>query len=246
MLSEMMCVQQRFNQASQTYDAAASVQKSSAQKLSNMIHANCDTQSLQTILDLGCGTGFMTEALLPHCPSSVFTLVDFSPRMLQEVSKKFQSFSNIQYQCANFLTGQLDVHDLIVSNFAFQWAESLENVVLHYASKAKVLAFTALLAGTFKDWYAILREHEVAPPIKPYPTENALLACLTRLSDNYHTELEEKTILFSNSRALMSYLKALGANAGNAAISFSSLRKISQDARPVSLTYRIFYAVVNL
>ncbi len=246
MSSEIQQAQSRFNQASQTYDGVAFVQKMSAQKLSRMIVSHAQTQSLHSVLDLGCGTGHMTQALLPHCASSNFTLVDFSSNMLQQAAKKFENCPNIRYECVDFLTRDFEGYDLVVSNFAFQWADSLKKVVLNHARGAKILAFTALLAGTFDDWYAFLGSHGAEPPRKPYPTASYLQTFLTELGQVCDTAQEACTLNFSDPRALMSYLRALGASAASVPVSLSCLKKIREDLRPVSLTYQIFYAVVIL
>lgn len=50
------------------------------------------------ILDLGCGTGIMTE-LLSKEGFSNFTLVDFSKNMLAQAKKKLRGIEKIKYEC---------------------------------------------------------------------------------------------------------------------------------------------------
>jgi tRNA (cmo5U34)-methyltransferase len=54
------------------------------------------------IVDLGAGTGQLTEYLLKDYPNSSFSLVDLSPEMLEIAKQKFMHYSNINYYEASF------------------------------------------------------------------------------------------------------------------------------------------------
>lgn len=241
----MLSVQERFNRASRTYDEASAVQKASAHKLCEQLIAQGIPKTPTSILDLGAGTGGMTEALWPYFSNSRFTLADFSAEMLSSAAQKFQSHSNIEYQCVDFSTHSFDFHELIVSNLALQWVKNWQEVISRHAQNTHTLAFSCLLSGTFSEWYALINQYHGAWLRPAYPTEEALIAYLDSLDATVVTTFEDYVLPFANTRALMSYLKALGASATEMNLPFSALREILAHASPIHLKYRIFYGVIH-
>jgi SAM-dependent methyltransferase len=74
-----------------------------------------------SVFELGCGPGFLAEALLQNCEIARYTLLDFSPRML-ELSRgrlaKFQDrtvFIQADFKKADWAAGIRAGFDLIVS-----------------------------------------------------------------------------------------------------------------------------------
>jgi ubiquinone/menaquinone biosynthesis C-methylase UbiE len=74
-----------------------------------------------SVFELGCGPGFLAEALVENCQIARYTLVDFSPQML-ELSRsrvaKFQDrtvFIQADFKKANWAAGIDAGFDLIVS-----------------------------------------------------------------------------------------------------------------------------------
>ena len=47
-----------------------------------------------SVFELGCGPGFLAEALLQHCPIVRYTLVDFSPQMLELSRSRLAKFKD--------------------------------------------------------------------------------------------------------------------------------------------------------
>ena len=78
-------------------------------------------KSALSVFELGCGPGFLAEALLKNCEIARYTLVDFSPQML-DLSRsrltKFQDrtvFIRADFKKANWAAGIDAGFDLIVS-----------------------------------------------------------------------------------------------------------------------------------
>jgi SAM-dependent methyltransferase len=74
-----------------------------------------------SVFELGCGPGFLAEALLKNCEIARYTLVDFSPQML-ELSRsrlaKFQDrtvFIQADFKKADWVAGIRAGFDLVVS-----------------------------------------------------------------------------------------------------------------------------------
>jgi SAM-dependent methyltransferase len=74
-----------------------------------------------SVFELGCGPGFLAEALLENCEIARYTLVDFSPQMLdlsRSRLKKFQDrtvFIQADFKKTNWESGIRAGFDLIVS-----------------------------------------------------------------------------------------------------------------------------------
>ncbi|HEX4095209.1 MAG TPA: methyltransferase domain-containing protein, partial [Caulobacteraceae bacterium] len=70
-----------FDAAAETYDAAAPVQRAVAARLAEKIAA-LPLPPKPRILEIGCGTGFLTAALRERLPGGEWLITDISPRML--------------------------------------------------------------------------------------------------------------------------------------------------------------------
>lgn len=74
-----------------------------------------------SVFELGCGPGFLAEALLKNCAISRYTLLDFSPHMLELSRKRLAPFENrtefIQqdFKKKNWTSALPTTFDLVVS-----------------------------------------------------------------------------------------------------------------------------------
>ncbi len=69
-------VQKNFSQNAVTYDQYAVVQKEMAWKL--LLKIRRTGQCFQNILEIGCGTGFLTELLAREYPLAQITATDIA------------------------------------------------------------------------------------------------------------------------------------------------------------------------
>lgn len=120
-----------FNKASTDYD------KYRKQAIPNMdIYYNTvvnltKNYSNPKILDLGAGTGILTELLYKQHPNSDITLVDLSTEMLNIAKNKFND-KNFKYIEADYLTHDFDKdYDIIVSSLSIHHLTDEEKKVLY-------------------------------------------------------------------------------------------------------------------
>lgn len=114
-------LERRFSRNAKTYDDYAVVQKEMSRKLISIVK----TESPKRILEIGCGTGFLTSLIADTYPEAKIIALDLAPGMI-EVAKTRLSESNldqnIEFKCADaeadFPEGPFD---LIISNATFQW-----------------------------------------------------------------------------------------------------------------------------
>ena len=103
-------VQKNFSQNAITYDQYAVVQKEMARELIEKIRST--GVHFRNILEIGCGTGFLTELLARDYPLAQITATDIAPEMIFVAREKLAAFSNINYFVA-------DGENLMANNVSF-------------------------------------------------------------------------------------------------------------------------------
>jgi malonyl-CoA O-methyltransferase len=114
-------IRTNFDNAAVNYDRYASVQQKSAQVLFELIKAN--NISPKRVIDVGCGTGFLSAKLINEFTDADFILNDLSPNMLEIAKSKFTRCKRVAYQLADAEDKSFDQQgiDLISSNLSLQW-----------------------------------------------------------------------------------------------------------------------------
>ncbi|NQX66070.1 malonyl-ACP O-methyltransferase BioC [Paenibacillus alba] len=137
MNSRISEIQRQFNRSANSYDAHAHVQRIMSDQLASSFIGmkKKDIRDRQSILEIGCGTGTLTEILLKEWPSASITALDIAPAMITLAQQRVQS-SAAKITGTNtmdrlrFLNADVEVwapnapkasFDLIVSNACFQW-----------------------------------------------------------------------------------------------------------------------------
>lgn len=157
-------IQKKFDKAALTYDSFATVQFNSAKILTEYVSRKIQPK---TVLDLGCGTGFVTKLLLNKFPKATFTLNDISADMLLVAKKTIGH--DVKIIKGNMEEIDFEDHDLIISNLSFQWLENMDETVRNLKKRAKVLAFSCILDGTFDEWKTKFLESGLKSPVPKYP-----------------------------------------------------------------------------
>ncbi|MCX7107176.1 MAG: malonyl-ACP O-methyltransferase BioC [Methylococcales bacterium] len=120
-------IQRSFANASLTYDGVATLQRTVGEALLLLLDANKITG---TVLDLGCGTGFLTGELIKQSSYKTLLALDIALPMLQATQDKLTNETNINYICADaeHLPFAAQSIDSVFSNLALQWCSHLECV----------------------------------------------------------------------------------------------------------------------
>lgn len=85
-----------------------------------------------SILDLGAGTGILTELLHQLHPQSKITLVDISANMLDKAKNKFNDIDNFTYIEDNYLTMDFkNNYDIIISSLSIHHLNDKEKYTLY-------------------------------------------------------------------------------------------------------------------
>ena len=106
----------RFENAAITYDQYAFIQHHSATTIFNHRFESPP----RTILDIGCGTGILTQQLSIHFPNADIDALDASAAMIQQLNHRH--LKNVSCIHADYSTYKSHkTYDAIVSNAALHW-----------------------------------------------------------------------------------------------------------------------------
>lgn len=146
-------VRENFGRSAGTYDRYARVQKRMARELISRIKAT--GKDFRNILEIGCGTGFLTGLLIENFPRADILAVDISPQMIEAAKRRFVSFPAVSYLVADGENLRFrGSFDLITSSAVFQWFNSYSRPFADYYRLLKddgCFIFNTLGEKTFKE-----------------------------------------------------------------------------------------------
>lgn len=115
-----------FSRAAQTYDAVATLQRDVGANLLQKLQP--DTQ-VGVVMDLGCGTGFFTNALQQKFPGANIFGLDLAEGMLQFARSRHQNEFNWVCGDAEQLPLADESVDVIFSSLALQWCANMPKLL---------------------------------------------------------------------------------------------------------------------
>ncbi|MFH0702947.1 MAG: malonyl-ACP O-methyltransferase BioC [bacterium] len=196
-------IKTRFKKSLDTYNRHATVQTGMAAKLIEILAKNCGNK-FETILEIGCGTGILTEKILKNINFSEFytnDIVEDSEKYIQKISKNIV-FLGGDAEIMNFSLKA----DLIISNATFQWFSDLPAFLKKISlnlNKGGILAFTSF---GHKNLYEISK---ITNYKLSYLDKNIFNDCFELVY--YDSEIIE--LIFDNPVKILEHLKYSGTNA---------------------------------
>lgn len=83
------------------------------------------------VLDLGAGTGILSQFLLEKYPNAEIVLIDLAEEMLKEAEKRFEGNDNISFICDDYITHEFNTKfDIIISSLSIHHLTGTEKNVL--------------------------------------------------------------------------------------------------------------------
>lgn len=231
------------------YDDAAMAQRIAANALAGRIVAT-GLLPKPRILELGCGTGFLTRALHEVIGPARWTVSDIVPAMVDRARAGLAIDADYRVIDGEGVDPALGRFDLIASSLAFQWFADLPGAVARLAamlSDGGLLAFSTMAANGFPEWTAALAAEGLAPGTPAYPDRDALTA-LTPPGFRADVEIVDIPQHHPDARAFLRGLKAIGAGTpaeGYRPLPPATLRAAMArfDAGPRVVTWRIAYCL---
>ncbi len=224
--------------AAAAYDAHAVVQRQVADWLAERVVAVAPPAP--RVLEVGCGTGFLTAAVLPRLERPDWLMTDIAPAMLARgLAANPGARGRVMDGEHPDLPGE-PPFDLIVSSLAVQWFADLEGGLRRLAALLAPggrMLVTTLVEGTFAAWHEAHRAEGYVAGSPAYPPVEALAAMgtiATRTFEQRHGSAAD----------FMRSLRAIGAGTpreGHRPIPPGAMRRIARrfEAGGAVATYEV-------
>ncbi|AWN41081.1 methyltransferase domain-containing protein [Methylobacterium durans] len=236
------------------YDRAAGVQARVAASLVERI-AGLPLGPRPRVLEIGCGTGFLTRALRERLAPRALLATDIAPGMVARAKARAPDGPDLRYLVMDGERPCLAPgprFDLIASSLAAQWFEDLPGAVAglsHLLAPGGWLALATLAEGTFGEWgraHATSGTRAATPAYPPLRTLRALAppGCTLSVAEEPFVEAHP------DGRAFLAALRAIGARTpgeGGRPLSPGALRRVlrSFEADGARVTYRVATCLVR-
>ncbi len=158
-----------FNSAAATYDSLSEVQREIAHELVKLASRSC-LRAPQRILDLGSGTGHVTENALRQWPLAEITALDAAPSMIAALQGKF---ANVKVLCADAADlGATGAYDLILSSMMLHWLPDPRAALARWRAvlaPGGQMLVAIPVAGSLQEWRDACREAGLSEGLWPFP-----------------------------------------------------------------------------
>lgn len=228
--------------AAAAYDQHGAIQRAVARELASRIAA-LPLAHAPRALDVGCGTGFLGEALIPMLPDARWMMSDLAAPMLERARARLGEAARYHAMDGEFpdLDGPFD---LVASSLAFQWFGDLAAAVGRYRARLAPdgwLAFTTLAQGSFAQWRAAHGDLPCGVPDYPAPGALAAMGLAVDIVDLPFTD---------GGRAFLRHLHGIGARLpreGHRPLSPAQLKQVIArfDEAGGTATYRVAFCTLR-
>ncbi len=145
-------VASRFSAAAGDYDRHAGHQKLIAQKLLGLL----DDIPCERVLELGCGTGILSEGLSRLFPKARKVFTDCAPGMVRACSDRVPPSYLVRHALYDFESADLpDTWDLVVSSCSLQWLsrpEAFPERLKHLLQPGGITAHAIPVRGMLREF----------------------------------------------------------------------------------------------
>lgn len=248
-----------FGRAATTYHQQADLQRQGAQKLLALMTADTIQLPQGVILEIGCGTGFMTQGLIQAFPQHPLKITDLSLEMLHFCQSRL-GVSEAQQALVQF--EQLDGEQLpttqfyaaIVSSFVFQWFQdpihSLHRLIAQL-QPGGYLFLSFPTAESFPEWRAICDQLQLPCTMHPLPQIDLILQTLPGNVQLRTAKTVHYTTTHCNAADFLKSMKAIGAglNPTQPSLTSRQLKQLIQvwdvQSNPFQIQHCIAFWVIQ-
>jgi malonyl-CoA O-methyltransferase len=235
-------IRRNFSNAAEQYSGWARVQEQSASMLAAMLPG----VKAETVLDIGCGTGFLTGKVMAKLKPEKLTGLDFAEGMTRLCAQQWPGSKFLCVDAEEYDPGEQ--FSVVVSNFTFQWLGDLPKAMKAFYSWVKpggFFAFCVPVKGSLKELSGL------SGAFYDFPDETGFLMPLPKPVVRL---VEDMTVYYDSPVEAVKSLKKIGANYKEGAGSgkkltraglkeYGRLYKDSTGKYPV--TYRVLTVVVK-
>ena len=249
-----------FSEAARNYAETAGPQRAIAERLIELLPKMGTDVS---VVDVGCGTGFLIERLHALYPAARILGLDLAPGMIQACKERWSGVPGLSFAVADAETYEpAETFDLVISNLCFQWLDRPGEALRHWAHALRPggrIAASIPVERSLEEIYAsYLNAVGSKLPGMEFLSTGYFLDVLASASLKFRVIHEESSVFrFHNAVEVLRSLKAAGASfrhlPGYVPRSVSELNQMldyynahyKQPDGGVSLTYRMLYFVAE-
>lgn len=252
-----------FGQSAQIYEAQAHLQRQCASQILSFLDKACGRQGQDLppgpILEIGCGTGFITQYLIDrflsmplsqgHPPTHPLHITDLSIEMVEfcqhHLKHPHSHTPPLSFHVLDAETSPAPAHtySLIIGGFVAQWFKHLTNTVEQLIDQLKpggrlVLSFPG--HQSFPEWRRWCDRLLLPYTAHPLPNPHALIQQLQLLPDQYDLRVEMCPTYYENAKAFFKSMKVIGAGATDAdqRLSPKQMRRLLKAWQPLAVDQR--------
>jgi len=237
-------VKNAFLKAVNSYDDSAYVQKEMAEYLSKFLSQEHKDKYFKSVLEIGCGTGFLTKEIISSNNVEQYYLNDLSDKYLDIIKDKI----DFDFK---FIAGDIEEvylenkYDLIISNAAIQW---LNDIPIFFKKMDCHLNNGGLfIFSTFGD-FNLYEINELTGKSLEYDIFTNLRNFFEKSDEIILDKREKRVIYFDSPQEILKHLKNSGVTGFNNKIwTISHLKRFISDYERFKfenrypLTYDIIY-----
>lgn len=201
-------IERRFAASFERYHHLADTQREICRRLVALLAdamADAGSPNPEKVVEIGAGTGFLTELLAERFPDAHFLINDLSPQAEPWLRAQLQGKSHeFRWGDAEKIALPPEI-DLLASASTLQWfadPEAFLKKCAHTTSPGGWLAIATFGADNFRELRAL------SPQRLDYPTIDQLPDYQIITRDQYH-----ETLHFDTPRKLLEHIRAIGVNA---------------------------------
>lgn len=231
-------IAQTFGRASSTYHEQAWLQRECAADLLRWLEPWRDRLPPGPVLELGCGTGFVTEHLLHYFGDRPLEITDLSSEMVNFCRNRFAIASrhlSITYRVwdAESDDAPQATYALMVGGFVFQWfsqpADRLQQL-LRAIKPGGILLLSFPESNSFSEWRQMCEQLNLPYTANPLPNLSVLQQHCERNFYTHHISQKVIPTSFPDAVDFFKSLKAMGTgyNTSGKALSTSQMKHLIQ------------------
>jgi malonyl-CoA O-methyltransferase len=206
-MSLIQKISKAFSRKAKIYDENTDIQKICAEELLELINFYVKPEENLKILDIGCGTGFLSK-----CLKQKFEVIncDISFEMC-----KIANFSNLAINAnMHLLPIKENSLDAVISSFSLHWSDDLEKVfdeIYKILKPEGVFIISLPLSGSLKEVSEAFLNSNQSDIINKFPEEIEILEAVSkfRIIKKYQ---KSETLKYEDLWGFLTSIKAIGAS----------------------------------
>lgn len=239
-------IARRFGARAARYDEHALLQRVCAQGLAGRIAARGGLPGQGRIVEIGCGTGLLSELLAPS--TNDYLATDLAPAMVERCRQRLGHLPQVRFKVLNGEGVQLSpAPSAIVTNLTAQWFTDPAAGLAALAMQTPYLAFSVPLAGSFSEWEQAFANLGRTSGLHPMPQAAELRRTLSHLPGRIAAlDTEAHVLRYPDARAFAESFRAIGADTPRPGYRPAPIRKVLERFRQgIEATAIVLYGIIT-